>query len=203
MLHRLRGRRPSLPTAISLLALALATTGTAAAVTSTQVSIVDPSAPTHIAKVTAAGALVTSGTVQSAPPANPFDVSTDTTSDGGPSFQLPSTRATLAFTRMQFVNFEDANITVDLFTYGQTNGECTDNADTPVKSVGRWLVPGHDTIEAAFPSGLVLKPFGGDPSWCLGAIAQGGLRNVVLTHYDGFVVAGAFKPPAAAAVRHR
>src|ERR1700760_4236131 len=108
MLRHLRGRRPSLPTAISLLALALATTGTAAAVTSTQVSIVDPSAPTHIAKVNANGALLTSGTVtnpvQIAPPRNPFSVATDTTSNGGPSFQLPSTKATLAFTRMQFVN---------------------------------------------------------------------------------------------------
>src|SRR5436309_1371756 len=57
-----RLRPPSLPTAISLLALSIAITGTAYAAAPTVFSIADHTRPARTAKVSVAGALSTTGT---------------------------------------------------------------------------------------------------------------------------------------------
>src|SRR5437868_4880147 len=58
-----RVRRPSLPTAISLLALSIVLTGTAFAATGQLVNIVDGSNPANVAKVDSTGQLKTAAAV--------------------------------------------------------------------------------------------------------------------------------------------
>src|SRR5438309_10172006 len=99
-----RLRPPSLPTAISLLALSIAITGTAYAAAPTLFSIADQTTPANTARVSAAGALSTTGRVSGTvyaiqgAPKTPFSFPSASFPDGGATVQFGATNATVAFT---------------------------------------------------------------------------------------------------------
>ena len=94
MLRRFRARLrpPSFATAISLLALSIALTGTAYAAAPTLFSIADHTTPANIAKVSATGQLSTtaavSGTVLVGPPKTPFNFNGYAFGDGKASQRI-------------------------------------------------------------------------------------------------------------------
>ena len=196
--HRLRPRIPSLPTAISLLALSVALTGTAYAATATVVSIGDSTTPANTAKVSAAGALSTavSGSVSAVPvpPKSPFFLNVFNTINGDRTTQIPSTTATLAITHISFANEADGPAFIDLNEFDETGSTCDDTAGTAIRFVGRWELEGDKTLEVTFPTPLVLKPLAAGHHWCV-ATVQAGAQGAIATHYDGYVSAGSFNPP--------
>jgi hypothetical protein len=196
--HRLRPRIPSLPTAISLLALSVALTGTAYAATTSVVSIGDSTTPANTAKVSSAGALSTSvsGSVSAVPtpPKSPFFVNVFNDINGDRTTNIPSTTATLAITHISFANESDGPAFIDLNEFDETGSTCDDTAGTAIRFVGRWQLEPQKTLEVTFPTPLVLKPLQSGHHWCV-ATVQAGAQGAIATHYDGYVSAGSFTAP--------
>jgi len=209
-------RRPSLPTAIALLALAVATTGTAAAATGQLVNISDPTTAANVARVDAAGALktTTSGTVSArpTPPASTFDTFGSITNfyKNGSQYLVitPATSATVAITRLLYTNGITNTNDWEVFVYYETipSGGTCKAFSAGHKFIAHVNVKAHDSLVDALPSPVVLKPKTGSPQWCL--VAGGGPTQASASTTDGalfdisvtgFVVSGAFAPATARA----
>jgi hypothetical protein len=196
MLRRVRGRAPSLPTAISLLALAIVLTGTAFAATGQIVNIADPSNAAHVAKVDVNGALRTSST-----PVQPFAGSTSLTANSLAQITPPTT-ATVAFTRFLASNLADSSLhaafQISIYQFGGSGGTCNGTS----KWLASYDVSPSSTVVDALPSPLVLKPLTGYPQWCLEAVAtlSDNPGSYYLPHFawNGYVVSGTFSGAAAA-----
>jgi hypothetical protein len=201
--QRLRTRIPSLPTAISLLALSIALTGTAYAATATVVNIADKTTPANTAKVSATGALTATvaGSVSAAevPPRSPFFLNAFTDVNGALAPQTPATTSTLALTHISFAAQTGGPAFVDLNEFDETGSTCVDSANS--RFLGRWELAPDQTLEITFPTPLVLKPLVAGHSWCVAAVSAGG-QGAVAAHYDGYVVTGSFVPPPELARRH-
>lgn len=196
MLKRVRLRAPSLPTAISLLALAIVLTGTAFAATGQIVNIADPSNSAHVAKVDANGALHTSFT-----PAVPFAGSITMSANSMMQITAPTT-ATVAFTRFLASNLADSSLhsafQISIYEFGGKNGVCNGSS--------RWLasydVSPSATVVDALATPMVLQPLSGYPQWCLEATAalSDNPGSYYLPHFawNGYVVSGTFSGASAA-----
>jgi hypothetical protein len=193
MLRRLRGRLwpPSLPAAISLLALSVAVTGTAYATAPTLFSIADHTTPANIAKVSTAGQLSTTaavtGTVTVATPKTPFHFTAYSFGDGNATVQNSTSSATLALTSFSISNSPSAPAgTFTLYQYGETSSSCV--ATNISRFLGTWTVGAAQSYDEQLSTPLVLKPLAGASSWCLITYASQGFY----TNYNGYVVSGSF-----------
>ncbi len=209
-------RRPSLPTAIALLALAVATTGTAAAATGQLVNISDPTTAANVAQVSSTGALKTtiSGTVSArpTPPATTFDTLGSITNfyKNGSQYSAitPATSATVAITRLLYTNAITNTNDWEVFVYYETipSGGTCHAFSAGHKIIFHVNVKARDSLVDALPSPVVLKPTAGTPQWCLvagggptqatGSTTDGGLFDIGVT---GYVVSGTFAPATARA----
>ena len=196
MFRRIRGRAPSLPTAISLLALSIVLTGTAFAATGQLVSIADPSNSAHVAKVDANGALRTSlnGNALLAP-AQPFASAVSMTANVMTQL-TPPTAATLAFTRFVASNLADSSLhsafQISLYQVGGSGGTCNGTTNY----LASYDVSPSSTVVDSLPTPMTLRPRSGYPQWCLEAIAtlSDNPSSYYLPHFawNGYVVSGTF-----------
>lgn len=201
MFRRIRGRLrpPSLPTAISLLALSVAVTGTAYAAAPTLFSIADHTTPANTAKVSAAGQLSTTasvtGTVLVGAPKTPFNFNGYSYGDGNASIQTSNTSATLALTGMSMTpsSASTAAGSISLYQFGETSSSCVPTGIS--RFVGTWTVPAAQTYNEQLSTPIILKPLPGASSWCLISYAS---PNGLYTNYNGYVVTGSFTANAAA-----
>lgn len=117
MLHLLRPRLPSASIAIAMIALFVAITGTAYAAAPQLFSIADHTTPANAAKVSAAGALSTTGTVSGtvnaipAAPKTPFSFPSISFVDDGATVQFSATNAAVAFTGFRVANATSVSTT--------------------------------------------------------------------------------------------
>lgn len=218
MLTRVRGRAPSLPTAISLLALSIVLTGTAFAATGQLVTIVDPTNHARAARVGAVGGLqvnITDPTNNSRhatvgpggalltrldgatvlAPSRPF-ASAMSLSANVMTQLTPPTTATLAFTRFLASNLADSSLhsafQISLYQVGGTGGTCNGSASY----LASYDVSPSNTVVDSLPIPMTLHLPSGSSVWCLEAIAtlSDNPSSYYLPHFawSGYVVSGSF-----------
>jgi hypothetical protein len=201
MLRRITGRlrAPSLPIAISLLALSIAITGTAYAAAPTLFSIADHTTPANTAKVSAAGALSTSGTVSGtvsalpAAPKTPFSFPSASFTDGGVTTQFGGTNATVAFSGFRVANQTDVSTTVTIYQYAEPSATCSTSPPSS-RFLGQFSVPAGQTVDEQRTVPQVVKPLAGSPYWCFVTFASGSSGSAFYITYSGYVVSGTFSP---------
>lgn len=195
MFHRLitRLRPPSLSLVVALLALVVATTGTAVAAGPTLMSIADHTTPANTATVSAAGALSVSGNVAIVAPKTPFDFTAQSFEDGDLSQQMNPTAATIAITGFRVSNGTPNGMTMRLYEYPETNIQCVVRG-TP-RYLGDFSVNAGDTYGEQTTTPIIVKPLAGSPKWCLITFASGTSSQGVFTTYNGYVISGSFTPP--------
>ncbi|HEX8101188.1 MAG TPA: hypothetical protein VF533_01110 [Solirubrobacteraceae bacterium] len=202
VLRRLRA--PSLPTAISLLALSIVVTGTAFAATGQLVNISDGSNAGNVAKVDSTGALKVGGTVttsNSTPvPLRPFRAFSFAYDDG-PAQLTPATSAALALDRVVISNHGDAawgrfDETVDLFVRGATSGDCNGNS----VRIGSYDLKPNTAIVDGFTVPLRLMPPSGYKEYCVIAIGEvigdSGSYYAPRVTISGHVISGTYSTAA-------
>lgn len=178
----------------------VASAGTAVAVTSSVVTIADPSDLSRQAHVDTAGRLTVT------PPTATIDAS-GLTNVGGDTFISSPTAATLAITKISFshpsVNAAASSAEVRFYLYRAvvTGGACTSNLVGGVLGIYN-IAPGDD-FEDVFDTPLVVAPLG-SAKFCLDLITQtlGGTYNAsYLPSYNvaAYVVSGKYTPVGAAA----
>ena len=202
MLPRLRERLrpPSLATAIALLALSIAVTGTAVAAAPHLFAIAGKSGG-HVAKVSSAGALSTTasvaGAVRIAAPATPFSFTGLSFVDSGVSIQFGATNATLAFTGFRVSNQTNVNTSMSIYQYPETSTLCDQGTAGSRKFLGQFSVPAGQTVDEQLSTPQIVKPIPGFPDWCFINVATGPGGAAVITTYSGYVVSGTFTAAAA------
>jgi hypothetical protein len=201
MLRRSIGRlrSPSLPTAISLLALSIAITGTAYAAAPTLFSIADHTTPANTAKVSAAGALSTTGTVSGtvsaipAAPKTPFSFPSASFTDGSVTIQFGTTNATVAFTGFRVANQSSVPTTLSIYQYGEPSASCS-TSPTSSRFLGQFSVLAGETVDEQRTTPQIIKPLPGSPYWCFVTFASGSTGTAFYITYSGYVVSGTFSP---------
>src|SRR5438270_7531988 len=115
---------PPLPTALSILALVIATGGTAWAASSQLVKIADGHNASHLASVGKSGALMTNGA--SALPRLPFTTGTYIFNGNSPAEVIQPTKSTLAITGIHITNYWGNTVPtfVLIDQYGSTDTTC-------------------------------------------------------------------------------
>jgi hypothetical protein len=192
-------RRPSLPTAISLLALSIAVTGTAYAAAPTLFSIADQTTPANTAKVSATGALSTSGTVSGtvsaipAAPKTPFSFPSASFTDGGVTIQFGATNATVAFTGFRVANQSSVSTTMSIYQYAEPSASCS-TSPASSRFLGQFSVLAGETVDEQRATPQIIKPLTGSPYWCFVTFASGSTGTAFYTTYSGYVVSGTFSP---------
>lgn len=198
-------RAPSLPTAISLLALAVAFGGSAVAASTTLVSLVDRTNPGRAAGVTTTHALRTAvvNRVIVSPPLNNVryvgSIGTTRTS------LTTVSSGTVAFTRIGVSNFGPPGMAhaahVQVSVAFNTGSTCDASAGSLV--VGIYEVPPNQTVIDPLPSPAVARPRTGAATWCLvGSVTFGddpGSFYLPQVFASGYVAGGT--PPVVDAVR--
>jgi hypothetical protein len=196
-LLRRRLRPPSLPVAISLLALSIAVTGTAVAAAPQLFAIAD-STGTFVAKVNSSGQLLTSGAVSGnvgmAVPSKPFNFPAASFQDGFATAQFAPTTATVALTGLRVSNQVSSPTTMSLYQYDETTTACSQTATR--KFLGNITVPAKDTVEEQLNTPMILKPLVTGHSWCIITFADGNGGSNFWTNYNGFVASGTFATPS-------
>jgi hypothetical protein len=193
-------RGPSLPTAIALLALAIAVTGPASAATGQLVNIVDPNNSALAARVDSGGNLKVAATPVL--PAKTF--SRDTYVASGFQEVIPATSSVVALSRVSVTSSSNnvagkAYFTVILWHRPATaDGVCTGTG----QNVGVYSVPPGETVLDALPTPFQLKPLPGFPKWCLVASTAGSGSPVTTPRVDlhGYIVSGTISPTDTIAV---
>jgi hypothetical protein len=189
---RLPRWRPSMPTAISLLALSIVLTGTAWAATGQLVNIIDPHTAGHVARVDKNGGVRTSAT----PPAKPLQGGTylfkGTIDIIGPSSgQVALSRVGMSNSAKQF---EGKTAVLSLTQRAvSSQGTCTGNSVV----LGQYQVKPGDTVIDPMPSPLVLRPLPGAAQWCLVADVDIDLTSYYLPlfFFNGWVMSGTVAKP--------
>jgi hypothetical protein len=171
-----------MPTAISLLALSIAVTGTAWAATGQLVNIADPTAAGNIAKVDSTGALKT--TAPATPPQPPAKPLTRwALLYIGDNTVIAPTSGTVAIGRIGASNYgkqyNGSTMQVTVRQAGDTgDGTC---GGTRVTLATYDANPGQTVVDG-LPTPLVLKPMTGYPRWCL--IATATLPDTAGSYYN-------------------
>jgi hypothetical protein len=192
MLRRLHLRAPSLPTAISLLALSIASTGTAYAAAPQLFSLADQNTPSHTAVVNAAGALTVNGSVLTALRGGSFSFPAVSFSDAAATAQFTATNATLAFTGFRVANDTSEATTLTLYEYASTSTACATSGNS--KFLGQFSVLAGDTVDEQLATPLIVKPIAGGAYWCFVTYASGSTGTSFYTTYSGFPISGSFSP---------
>lgn len=194
----MRKPRNLLPLSIALLALAIATTGTAAAATGQLVNIADGTNAGALARVDGTGALKVAAVPMA--PARPYNTNRVAPNDNFGAVTTP-TLAQIALNRVQVAGDSLNNTPSTVFLYYGTvpsGAECYSGM-TDFRLIGEYGITPASSFLDAFPTPLVLKPNGTRP-WCLIAAnyknTSSGFSSVRLT-MSGFVVSGT--PPAGTA----
>jgi hypothetical protein len=193
-----RLRPPSLSTAIALLALSIAITGTAYAAAPTLFSIADQTTPANTAKVSA-GALSTSGTVSGtvsaipAAPKTPFSFPSASFTDGGVTIQFGATNATVAFTGFRVANQSSVSTTLTIYQYGEPSASCS-TSPASSRFLGQFSVLAGATVDEQRTTPQIVKPLTGSPYWCFVTFASGSGGSAFYTTYSGYVLSGTFSP---------
>jgi hypothetical protein len=208
MLHFLRPRLPSAPMVIALIALFVAITGTAYAAAPQLFSIADHTTPANVAKVSATGALSTtgavSGTVSAVPaaPKTPFSFPSISFADGGATTQFGATNATVAFTGFRVANHLSVSTTLSIYQYGEPAASCS-TSPTSSRFLGQFSVPAGQTVDEQRTTPQIVKPLAGSPYWCFVTFAEGSSGSSFYTTYSGYVVSGTFAPATSGAPTER
>ena len=187
---------------LALIAVIIASSGTAMAVTSS-VLIADPTHPTQRAHVDASGRLQTAaplGGVNSA-----FFLSAGTT----PNFMNAPTRATLAITRIDIGNtslnatLPNTDFLVYLYQY-TVGADGTCGTGTSGQIMSRTRVPVASDVQLLFPTPLVFKPVS-SKAYCI-ALRVNGEAGTPSSYYlpfgqvTGYVAGGTYTQPTFATV---
>src|SRR4051812_40906718 len=122
---KLRLHTPSLPTALSFLALSIALGGTALAATGQLVNIGDPNQAAQVATVDTTGALKTNGAT--ALPRGPFSAGASVLNNAEDTSVVGPTTAALAITGIRIANFYGNTLPsqVVLSQYALDGGTCS------------------------------------------------------------------------------
>jgi hypothetical protein len=196
--HRLRPRVPSLPTAISLLALSIVLGGTAYAATGQLVNIADGTAAGNVAHVSSSGSLYTTGTASVSAPAKPFNLNALSFTDGVFTGQFAPTTATLALTGLRISNATPNPVTYNLYRYTATGGGCSSSGSSSF--LGTWQVPAGQTVEEQVITPILIKPPAPGQAWCLGTLVSylgGSTGHGLYANFNGYVYSGTFAAAAA------
>ncbi|HZQ64084.1 MAG TPA: hypothetical protein VFA66_02505 [Gaiellaceae bacterium] len=187
-----RLRAPSFPTAISLLALSIALTGTAAAAAPQLFAIADKTGA-NVASVSANGALNVTGSVSTALPKAPFNFPAGSFPDGAATIQFAATTATLAFTGFRVANQSASNTTMSIYQYPETSTFCDLNANAGSRQfLGQFSVPSGQTVDEQLSTPQIVKPIPGFSFWCFVTFASGPGGSIFWTTYNGYVLSGKF-----------
>jgi hypothetical protein len=190
---RRRLRPPSLPVAISLLALSIAVTGTAVAAAPQLFAIADKTG-VNVAKVNTSGQLSTAGTVSGsvgmAVPSKPFNFAAISFQDNFATAQFAPTTATVALTGFRVANGVSVPTSVSYFQYDETSTSCSETATR--RFLGQFVVPASDTVVEQLNTPIVLKPLVTGHSWCIITYASGNGGSGFWTTYNGFTTSGTF-----------
>ena len=194
-------RPPSLATSIAVLALVVATTGTAAAATGQLVNIVDPAHANRKARVDATGnlkvtstpALPTPFTRLSFPPAK-FNVDTVVSANSS-TVALNHVRVSNYFKQINGTSLE---VQMSIVA-SKSDGSCSG----PGMGFLSYDVPNGQTVVDPFPTPLVIKPLTDPayPDWCILATTE--LQDLSASYYrptlsiQGYVVSGSISPTVA------
>ena len=205
--------KPSPALLVGLLALGVATTGTAVAA-GTAVNIVDPTTSTNIAKVDSTGHLSTTvgGTVSTkeALPSTTYVLNVsvynyDLTTSGYNYPVKPST-ATVAIDHLTLAPYfsDDAPRLVQIYTFTMAAGttSCTlSSGYSNLRAIGNYRFTGGTVVDD-LTTPLILKPNGTRP-WCLAvySLAASGNGFYAYLTMTGWVVSGTAPTPAAAAAK--
>ena len=199
---------PSPALVIGVVALAVALSGTAYAVTISVVNIADPGHPNHRVQVSSGGALKTFGTatvtgaVAPRAPGTPL-FGQQYLSTGAGTTVIPATKAAIALNRLVLENYYDqtggATAMVMLNQTGGSTTTCDGSSGT--RMIGRYeIAPGSVSIDD-MPTPVVLRPFAAGHVWCLDAIItlQGDPGGYYLPSaaWSGFLVSGTAPPHTA------
>jgi hypothetical protein len=192
--------RPSAPTTIALLALVVAMSGTAYAVTATQVNIADKRDPSHTAAVDATGALSVKsagGKVAVTSAGTPFNLSAISFEDSHFTGQFSPTSATLAITSITVANGTAYNTVFTLYEFPETGPYCLETGGA--KFVLQYVIPAGQTLPVSLPTPLMLKPLASASTYCLGTYAYGNTGSGFYTNFGGYVASGTFASASASA----
>jgi hypothetical protein len=160
-----RLRPPSTGTAIGLLALSIAVTGTAFAATGQLVNIADGTTAANVAKVDPTGALNTTN-VPSRNQFREFAYAYD-----GLTTITPTTSASLALDRVVISQAGDNgaghnNAAVTLYVRGASAGNCNGSL---ASTIGAYNVHANDTVVDNFTVPMRLKAPAGSTQYCIAA----------------------------------
>jgi hypothetical protein len=199
MLRRLKV--PSLPTAISLLALSIAVTGTAAAATTGQlVNIVDSVNGSSVARVVDGRLRVSAtGTVAATTPRSPFTFAALSFEAGVPAGQMDATAATLALTGIHVANATANYTSVKLYQVPGSGSACP-NSVSGGRFLAEYAVPSHQSFDSAPGTPMVLRPMSSGATWCLVTVGSGNTGDGLYITFTGYVPSGTFTAPSAAPV---
>lgn len=166
---KIRGHGNAVAIALAGLAVVLAATGTAYAVTASVVNIADPTVPSRVARVDTAGRLTTAGVTST------IDSVTNFGFDATTAVTSPTT-ATLAITSVSWSNpglnsaYTGTTYNANLVKiHAGTTNQCVvgqDGAYIERYLGGRQVDPGDDT-EITYPAPLLVKPTG-SAKYCVG-----------------------------------
>jgi hypothetical protein len=164
---RIKGHSNAVAISLGIVALVIATTGTAVAVTATTTNIADPKTPTQIARVDSTGRLATLAAKTTINAAVNIFVS----SSFAPVAVTSPTTANLGITSLNYdnaYNIRLANNDYDATLYKATVGSshtCND-PDTAYTQIRRDVLRSGDGFSETFPSPLIVKPTG-SKAFCL------------------------------------
>jgi hypothetical protein len=200
---RLNGPSPSMLVAVAALVVALGGTAVAA---STVVNIADPTAPAHVAKVDATGALHTAGTstvsgyVGETAPKTPFFNQAFLPGVGSTTL-IAASKSTITLTRVSVDNYyAQVNAKHVHFVLQETGGNGTScDGSSGTREIGEYDLAPAQAFTDAMESPVVLKPFVANTVWCLTVTVdlEGGTSSgyyLPSIAWSGYVVAGT--PPA-------
>lgn len=187
---------------LALIAVIIASSGTAMAVTSS-VFVADPTHPTQRVHVDAAGRL------QTADPLSGVNSAFYLSAGSSPNFMNAPTRATLAVTRINLgntaLNASLPNTDFMVYLYQYTVGaDGTCGTGSPGSVMSRTRVPVASDLQLLFPTPLVFKPKAGK-AYCI-ALQVSGEAGTPSSYYlpfgqvTGYVAGGTYASPAFAKV---
>ena len=188
------GHVSKLSLVLSVLAVVIASTGTAVAVTVTTVQIADPGTPSNISRVDSKGRLSTTG-----PTATITNSGLLYGYQSADNYITSPTSATLAITHLSFaessvsLGVAGSAVRVILYKTGSSGATCT---QTGYQQLAYYQVDAGDDIVADFAQPLVVAPTG-SAKYCLDLYVYQVNSNAALSYlpsynFTAYVASGAY-----------
>jgi hypothetical protein len=203
---KIRGGGSSVALALAALAVVLAATGTAYAVTTTRVNLVDPVHPRHQARVDSHGSLSVSvkNSVPVSTPTSRIDVTSLIAFDTTSAITSPTT-ATLAINTLSYSNprlnsnYTGTDYDVSLVQIrAGAGGHCVDGTDGAFveRSLAEVSLSPGDDINTSFPAPLIVRAIASQ-KYCLGLryFHIGGSQSILYEsdmQLTGYAVQGSY-----------